>query len=109
LNEPAQILDAPYAAIVQELLHAQKSVPAAFGAITTVLCCPETAASIARYQPVGDTNPLHVDFFGLGSILYELITFEKLPAQDQIPAALAAATLKAAQEDAPVPPRSWAS
>jgi len=81
-----QIIDAPYAAILNGLLAK----------------CPVITASLARYRRV-NANPLHQDLFSLGAILYELLTFEKLPAQDQIPAALSRATLKAAQEEAPVP------
>jgi len=80
------VVDAPYAAIVNDLLAK----------------CPVVAASLARYRSAS-ANPLHQDLFSLGAIFYELLTFEKLPAREQIPAALAQATLKAAQEDAPVP------
>jgi len=82
-----QVIDAPYAAILNGLLAK----------------CPVITASLARYRRV-NANPLHQDLFSLGAILYELLTFEKLPAQDQIAAALSRATLKAAQEEAPVPP-----
>jgi hypothetical protein len=81
-----QLLDAPYAAVLSSLLAK----------------CPVITASLARYRRV-NANPLHQDLFSLGAILYELLTFEKLPAQDQIPTALAKATLKAAQEEAPIP------
>lgn len=81
-----QIIDAPYAAAVNGLLPK----------------CPVLSASIARYRRAA-ADPLNQDLFSLGAILYELLTFEKLPAPDQIPAALAKATLKAAQEDTPVP------
>ena len=81
-----QVLDAPYAAVLSGLLAK----------------CPVLTASLARYRRV-NADPLQQDLFSLGAILYELLTFEKLPAQDQIPAALSRATLKAAQEDAPVP------
>jgi len=82
-----EILDAPYAGILNGLMPK----------------CPIISASIARYRHV-TANPFHQDLFSLGAILYELLTFEKLPAPDQIPAALSRATLKAAQEDGPVPP-----
>ncbi len=81
-----QILDAPYAAVLNSLLAK----------------CPVISASLARYRRV-NANPLHQDLFSLGAILFELLTFEKLPAQDQIPTALSRATLKAAQEDSPLP------
>jgi len=82
----AQILDAPYASVVGSLLPK----------------CPYAAASLARYRPTA-SSALHLDLFSLGAILYELLTFEKLPAQDQISVALSRATLKAAQEDGPIP------
>jgi hypothetical protein len=82
-----QILDGPFASIVSGLLPK----------------CPVLAASIARYRRAA-TTPLNQDLFSLGAILYELLTFEKLPATDLIPGALSRATLKAAQEDAPIPP-----
>lgn len=80
------ILDAPFATILHNLLPK----------------CPVLGASLARYRKAA-ANPLLQDLFSLGAILYELLTFEKLPAPDQIPAALEKATLKAAQEDGPVP------
>ena len=80
------ILDAPFAAILGGMLAK----------------CPVISASLARYRHP-DANPLNQDLFSLGAIFYELLTFEKLPAQDQIPGALDRATLKAAQEDGPVP------
>lgn len=82
----AQIVDAPFACVVGSLLPK----------------CPITSASLVRYRPTA-SSALHQDLFALGAILYELLTFEKLPSQDQIPAALASATLKAAQDEAPIP------
>jgi len=82
----AHILDAPYACVLGSMLPK----------------CPVASASLARYRPSA-SSALHQDLFALGAILYELLTFEKLPAQDQIPAALSHASLKAAQDDAPIP------
>lgn len=83
----AYILDAPYAAVVGSLLPK----------------CPIASASLARYRPTA-SSALHLDLYSLGAILYELLTFDKLPSQDLIAPTLAKATLKAAQEDAPIPP-----
>ncbi len=82
-----QIIDVPFASALQSVLSK----------------CPVVAASLARYRRPS-SSPLTQDFFSLGAIFYELLSFEKLPAKDQIPAALSRATLKAAQEDEPIPP-----
>jgi hypothetical protein len=82
----AAVLDAPYAALLSAALP--KS--------------PVMAAALARYRRAS-ANPFHQDLYALGAILYELLTFDPVPAYEQLPAALASATLKAAQEDAPVP------
>ena len=82
-----QILDAPYAAVLQGLL------PKA----------PHLEAQLAPYHSKAASTPLQQDLFALGAMLYEILTLEKLPAANAIPAALATATLKAAQEDGPIP------
>ncbi|MBI3130592.1 MAG: TonB family protein [Acidobacteria bacterium] len=83
-----QLIDAPYAASLAVL--APKSVT-----VQTIL---------SPYFQGGD-QPLARDLFGIGAILFELLTFEKLPVGlDAVGAALNRATLKAAQEEAPLPP-----
>ncbi len=82
-----QVIDAPFAAVIQNLLPK----------------CPATSAALIRYRRLSPTNHLNQDLYSLGAILYELLTFEKLPSSDQLPTALAQATLKAAQEEAPIP------
>lgn len=83
-----QILDAPYAAILKGVLPKAKIAE----------------VSISRYTRDTGGNLLQEDFFALGAILYELLTLDKLPAHAEIPGALSRATLKAAQDEAPVPP-----
>ena len=83
-----QLIDAPYAASLAVL--APKSVT-----VQTIL---------SPYFQGGD-QPLARDLFGIGAILFELLTFEKLPVGlDAVGAALSRATLKAAQEETPLPP-----
>ncbi|MBS1767188.1 MAG: energy transducer TonB [Acidobacteria bacterium] len=82
----AQIIDAPYAAAMKSYL------PRATGMQTW----------LAPYLQLQGATPLQQDLFGVGAILYELLTFKKLPLGD-LQGAIASATLKAAQEDGPVP------
>ena len=82
-----QILDAPFGAIVQGLL------PKA----------PVLQAALAPYRAAAAANAFQQDLFALGAMFYELLTLERLPAGALIPGALAGATLKAAQEEAPIP------
>ena len=82
-----QTLDAPFATTLQMLLPK----------------CPVASASLSRYRGVAGTTPLQSDLFSLGAIFYELLTLDKLPSPELISATLNKATLKAAQEDGPVP------
>jgi len=82
-----QILDAPVSNILQGLLPK----------------CPVASASLSRYRGVSGTTALQHDLFSLGAIFYELITLDKLPSPELLSATLAKASLKAAQEDGPVP------
>ncbi|MDE3033868.1 MAG: TonB family protein [Acidobacteriota bacterium] len=83
----AQIMDAPYAA-------AMKSYLARATAMQNWL---------APYLQMPSGTPLQQDLSGVGAILYELLTFKKLPVGGDISSAIAGATLKAAQEEGPVP------
>ncbi|GLH74531.1 hypothetical protein GETHLI_30330 [Geothrix limicola] len=82
-----QIVDAPYAALLKSLLS---KAPAANQKLTPYLQSPEG-------------NALQQDLFALGAMLYELLTFERLPAGGDLQSVLEQATLKAAQEEAPLP------
>ncbi|MBL0312597.1 MAG: energy transducer TonB [Holophagaceae bacterium] len=83
-----EILDAPYAQAIRQVLP--KS--------------PVTKGSLESYLRDSSGNALQQDFFSMGAILYELLTFEKLPVMAEPAFATSKATLKAAQEDTPVPP-----
>ncbi|HXC15822.1 MAG TPA: TonB family protein [Holophagaceae bacterium] len=83
----AQIVDAPYAQAMKGYL-------------------PRATAMqnwLAPYLQLQGGTPLQQDLFGVGAILYELLTFKKLPVGGDITSAISGATLKAAQEDGPVP------
>jgi len=82
-----QILDAPVSHILQGMLPR----------------CLVASASLSRYRGVAGTTALQHDLFSLGAIFYELLTLEKLPSPELLSPTLAKATLKAAQEDGPVP------
>ncbi len=82
-----QTLDAPFGASLQAILPK----------------CPVAAASLSRYRSVAGTSALQADLFSLGAIFYELLTLDKLPSPELLSATLNKATLKAAQEDGPVP------
>ncbi|MBI1754581.1 MAG: TonB family protein [Acidobacteria bacterium] len=82
-----QIVDAPYAAIIKSLLAK----------------APAAKQKLAAYLQMPEAAPLQQDLFALGAVLYELLTFERLPVGGDLEAALDRATLKAAQEDAPLP------
>jgi len=82
-----QIVDAPYAAIVKSLLAK----------------APTAKQKLAPYLQGPEGNPLQQDLFALGAVLYELLTFERLPVGGDLQAVLEQATLKAAQEETPLP------
>lgn len=82
-----QTLDAPFGTSLQSILPK----------------CPVAAASLSRYRGVAGTSALQADLFSLGAIFYELLTLDKLPSPELLTATLNKATLKAAQEDGPVP------
>ena len=83
----AQLIDASYAAAMKSYL------PRATGMQNW----------LAPYLQMQGGTPLQQDLFGVGAILYELLTFKKLPMGGDIKGAIDTATLKAAQEDGPVP------
>ena len=80
------LLDAPVAPVLRTLL------PKA----------PVLAAALAPYRPPVAASPFQEDLFALGAILYEMLTLEALPAS-ALAETLAKATLRAAQEEAPLP------
>lgn len=72
--------------------------------ICTLLAkCPTLAKAMGPYRPTKAASAFLIDLYALGAMFFELLTLEQLPAQDLIPAALADATLKAAQDEAPIP------
>lgn len=83
-----EILDAPYAQAIRQVLP--KS--------------PVTKGSLESYLRDAGGDALQQDFFSMGAMLYELLTFEKLPVMAEPAFAAGKATLKAAQEDTAVPP-----
>lgn len=83
-----EILDAPYSQAIRQVL------PKA----------PVTKGSLESYMRDTSGNALQQDFFSMGAMLYELLTFEKFPVMADPAFAASKATLKAAQEDTPVPP-----
>ena len=83
-----EILDAPYSQAIRQVL------PKA----------PVTKGSLESYIRDTGGNALQQDFFSMGAMLYELLTFEKFPVMADAAFAAGKATLKAAQEDTPVPP-----
>ncbi|MBK8727193.1 MAG: protein kinase [Holophagaceae bacterium] len=82
----AQILDAPFAPILHGLMAK----------------LPVTQTSLQSYLKEG-ASPLQQDFYSLGSILYELLTLDRLPTMGDPAPFVQRATLKAAQEETPVP------
>ncbi|WP_243322237.1 energy transducer TonB [Geothrix sp. SG200] len=82
-----QLVDAPFAAIAKGMLAK----------------APMAKRKLAPYLQGPENNALQADLFALGAVLYELLTFEKLPIGGDLQATLDQATLKAAQEEAPLP------
>jgi len=82
-----QLVDAPYASLVRSILAK----------------APSAMKQLAPYLQGTDKDPLQQDLFALGAVLYELLTFERLPVGSDLHAVLDRATLKAAQEEAPFP------
>ncbi len=82
-----QLVDAPFAALVKGMLAK----------------APAVKQKLAAYLQGPEHDVLQQDLFALGAILYELLTFERLPVGGDLQSILDKATLKAAQEEAPLP------
>lgn len=82
-----QLVDAPFAALAKSMLAK----------------APSLKHKLASYLQGPEHDLLQQDLFALGAILYELLTFERLPVGGDLQAVLDHATLKAAQEEAPLP------
>jgi hypothetical protein len=83
----ARILDAPVAAAI----HA------------SLAKTPALKSALAPFRPEGPATPFQQDLFGLGAMLYGMLTLEPLPPEPALAEALDRATLRAAQEEAPIP------
>lgn len=83
----AQILDAPVAPAIHALLGK----------------APAMREALAPFRPAAPATPFQMDLFGLGGLLYELLTLEPLPPEPGLAEALDRATLRAAQEEVAVP------
>ena len=81
-----QLVDAPYASLAKSLLAK----------------APSAKHKLASYLQGPANDGLQQDLFALGAVLYELLTFERLPVGGDLQSVLDQATLKAAQEDAPL-------
>jgi TonB family protein len=82
-----QLVDAPFAALAKSMLAK----------------APTAKQKLASYLQGPENDALQRDLFALGAVLYELLTFECLPVGGGLQAALDQATLKAAQEEIPLP------
>jgi len=82
-----QLVDAPFAALAKSMLAK----------------APNAKRKLAPYLQGPENDALQQDLFALGAVLYELLTFEKLPVGGDLQATLDQATLKAAQEEAALP------
>ncbi|MBK9795591.1 MAG: energy transducer TonB [Holophagaceae bacterium] len=82
-----QLVDAPFASVARSLMAK----------------APTAKHKLAAYMQGADSDPLQHDLFALGALLYELLTFERLPVGGNFQSLLEQATLKAAQEDGPLP------
>lgn len=82
-----QLVDAPFASLAKSMLAK----------------APSVKQKLAPYLQGPESDPLQQDLFALGAILYELLTFERLPVGGDLQSVLDHATLKAAQEETPLP------
>ncbi len=82
-----QLVDAPFASLAKSMLAK----------------APSARHELASFLQGPEDNALQQDLFALGAMLYELLTFECLPVGADLQTVLDQATLKAAQEDGPLP------
>ncbi len=82
-----QVVDAPYAALAKSMLAK----------------APAARQKLAAYLQGPENDALQQDLFALGAVLYELLTFERIPVGGDLQGILDRATLKAAQEEVPLP------